>query len=197
MREATVAKSRTSHELARSGSSEADRFPVVNPRRWGRPAEFFILAFTVAWLVGWIAAGPYIRVAAILTGLATLAFFVWVVRKARRRYETPGGNFVELGEKELRIEVPDWLSFNLAYAEIVYVQRAAHLSMLERTLWTISKEKFSSYLEIGLSRSRLLYLALPWRVKKLFLKPVDLPQLEFALQARFDRFARRQSETRL
>jgi hypothetical protein len=197
MREATVAKSRTSREMAQAGLSEADRFPLVNPRGFGRWWEFFILAFAMAWLVGWIVAGPYVRIAAILTGLVMVAFFVWMVWKARRRYESPERNFAGLGEKELRIEVPDWLSFNLAYAEIVYVQRATHLSMLERTLWTISKEQFSSYLEIGLSRPRLLYLALPWRVKKLFLKPVDLSQLEFALQARLDRFARRRSETRL
>ena len=198
MREATVAKSRTSREMARAGSSETDRFPLVNPtsRSWA-PLFWFILAWTVAWLVFWIADGPYDRVPAILTGLATLAFFLWIMWKGRRS-AGPEENFVQLAKDEMRIKVYGRSPLKVAYAEIGGVWPATQASMLERSLWVMSKEDMSSYLEIELSRSRWVALwTFPWRVKRLFLRPVEPTQLEFALQARLDRFARRQSETRL
>ena len=193
MREARLVKSRTSREMARAGSSETDRFPVVNPRHWGRWWLWLYLALLMAWVV--ITGGLYAAIAGIVAGLATFAFFAW---KARRSFGSPEKNFVQLGKNEVRIKVYGWLSLKVAYGEIVHVRAATHLSMLERAVWAISKGQVPSYLEIGLSRPRLLHhLGFPWRFKRVFLKPVDLPQLELALQARLDRFARRQSETRL
>jgi hypothetical protein len=198
MREATVAKSRTSHEMVQAGLSEAERYPLVTPssRSWA-PWVWFFLAWMVAWLVFWIADGPYNRVPAILTGLAMLAFFLWIMWKGRRT-AGPEENFVQLAEDEMRIKVYGRSPLKMAYAEIVGVRPATQASVLERSLWVMSKREVPSYLEIELSKARWFLLwTFPWRLKRLFLKPVQPMQFELALRFHLDRFARRQSETGL
>ena len=179
--------------MGQASSNDAERFPVLNPGRWGGVWQLFFLPLMWAWLV--ITGGLYAAMAGIVVCLAALAFYLW---KGRRWYERPEKNFVQLGEDEMRIRVCGWLSLKVAYGQIVHARPAAHLSALERTAWTISKAEVPLYLEIELSRPRLLpFLALPWRSKRVFLKPLEPTQLEFALQARLDRFAGRQGETLL
>jgi hypothetical protein len=166
---------------------------VLNPGRWGGVWQFFFLPLIWAWFV--ITDGLYGAIASIVASLAALVFYLW---KVRRWYESPEKNFVQLAEEEMRVRVCGWLSLKMAYGQIGHVRPAAHLSVLERTAWTVSKAEVPLYLEIELSRPRLLpLLALPWRSKRVFVKPLEPTQLELALQARLDRFARRQGETRL
>jgi hypothetical protein len=179
--------------MGQASSNDAERFPVLNPGWWGGVWGWFFVPLVWAWLL--MTVSLYGAITGIVVGLAVLAFWFW---RARRWYESPEKNFVQLGEDEMRITVCGWLSLKVPYSRIVHVRAAAHLSVLERTLWTISKGEVPSYLEIELSRPRLLpSLALPWRSKRVFVKPLESTQLELALQARLDRFARRQSETLL
>jgi hypothetical protein len=196
MREVTVAKSRTSQEMAQGRSSEADLFPLVTPhsRSWAR-WFWLILAWMVAWLVFWIAQGPYDRVPAILSGLAAFAFVLWIMWKGRRT-AGPEENFVQLAEDEMRIKVYGRSPVKVAYGEIVGMRAATQASMLERSLWVMSRREVPSYLEVELVKPRWFLLwTFPWRLKRLFLKPVQPMQFELALRFHLDRFGRRQSET--
>lgn len=194
MRESRLVNSTTWLAMGEVSSNDAERFPVLNPGRWGGVWQFFFLPLIWAWFV--ITDGLYGPITGIVVGLAALAFYLW---KVRRWYESPEKNFVQLGEDKMRIRVCGWLSLKVAYGQIVHARPAAHLSVLERTAWTISKAEVPLYLEIELSRPRPLPgLALPfWRSKRLFLRPVEPTQLALALQARLDRLARPQPEAGL
>jgi len=179
--------------VGQADSSQADRFGIVNPVWWTRWSWLHV-AFALAWLVGWIAAGPYDMIPAILTGLGTLAFFVWVLRKGRES-ERPEKNFVELGQDGMRIEAYGRTALKLRYAEILGVRPAAGVSWLQRRLWMISKKDLAAHVEIELSRPRWFVVwTFPWRWKRLFLRPTEPTQFELALKARLERFARQRAE---
>ena len=183
-----------SARAAQAASSEADRFPVVNPVWWTR-WSWLHLAFVVAWLVGWIAAGPYDRIPAILTGLAALAFFFWIIRKGQRS-ERPENNFIELGDSGMRIEAYGRTALRVRYAEILGVRPVARVSLLQRRLWMISKKDLAAYVEIELRGPRWLVVwTFPWRWKRVFLRLAQPMQFELALRARIDPLARRGTAT--
>jgi hypothetical protein len=190
MREVALAKSKASDPAQLTASSQADRFGLVVSQGWGFMVWLGV-PFVLAWLVGWIVAGPWDRIPAILGGIGTVAFSFWVFRKGLQS-ESAENNFVELGEDAMLIQTYKRQKvFRVPYADIAVVRPVTHVSFLERWMWMIPRKRLSSCIEVGLVRPRWLFYFLvagPWRARRLFLRLVEPTQFEFALKARLDRF---------
>jgi len=173
-------------------SSEADRFRLVVPSQLGL-MKWVMPPAVVAWLAGWIADGPYDRVPAILTGVGTLAFFVWIVWKAQQ-LERPENNFVELGKDAMVIQRYGRTWLKVRYAEMLGVRPVGRVSLLQRWLLMMWNKDLAGYREIDLSRPRwFAQWWFPWWWMKVILGLAQPTQFELVLKARLDSFAGRRA----
>ena len=194
MREVALVDRKISKSGDLAGSREADRFGLFSPSRGWGVAAWLGAPFVLAWLVGWIAAGPYDRLPAILVGLAMAAFFFWLFWRGVQS-ERPENNFVELGEDAIRIQAYGRAWLKVTYAEMLGVRPVARVSLLQRWLWMIWRKDLAAYLEIELSRPRwFVHWWLPWWWRRVILRLEEPTQFELVLKARLDSFAGRRAE---
>jgi len=187
MHEAALAGRKGSGVTGRQAYGRPDRFALINSlARWRGRYSWFALPALVVWLAFWIAAGPRDNIPEILGGVFLLAIHASILLR-QRGLDDPEQNFVELTEEYIRIQEFMGMAIRVAYADIAAVRPATKIPLLRRGFVMIPKRDVPSYFEIVLRKPRWRG---PFRLRRLFFRPAEPTQFDFALRARLDRIGR-------